>query len=197
MDMIHAVYLAEFLLGGPIREVSALVDNLDHPGDQVEDFTIVNYHFDSGYATINMWWGNGPGGVEISGTEGRILVFYENYGTGPFTKLESFTLVNAQGRQSFDPRTSGKEDPFVQIHRDFIAATRSGRDPVAPGEAGLQALQATLAAYASGATGHIMALPLSQENPLFQLGVAGLGDLDLWKNGPLFRRGVFGLHQRS
>ena len=196
MDMIHAVYLTEFLLGGPIREVRALVDNLDHPGDQVEDFTIVNYHFDSGYATINMWWGNGPGGVEISGTEGRILVFYENYGTGPFTKLESFTLVNSRGLQNFDPRKSDKEDPFVLIHRDFIAAILSGRDPVAPGEAGLQALQATLAAYASGATGHVMALPLGEEDPVFQRGVTGLSDLVLWKNGPLFRQGLFGLHQR-
>ena len=71
MDMIHAVYLAEHLMGGPIRAVSAVVDNLDHPAEQVEDFTIANYHFDGGYATVNMWWGKGPGGVEISGTEGR------------------------------------------------------------------------------------------------------------------------------
>jgi len=70
MDMIHAVYVAELLMGGPIRAVSAVVDNLDHPGEAVEDFTLVNYHFDSGYATVNMWRGGGPGGVEISGTGG-------------------------------------------------------------------------------------------------------------------------------
>ena len=75
MDMVHVIYLAEFFFGGPIRVTSAGVDNLDHPGEAVEDFTLVNYHFDSGYATVNMWWGQGAGGLEISGTEGRILVF--------------------------------------------------------------------------------------------------------------------------
>ena len=194
MDMIHAVYLTEFLLGEKIKAVTAVVDNLDHPGDQVEDFTIVNYHFDSGYATVNMWWGNGPGGVEISGTEGRIMIFYENYGTGPFTKLESFTLVNKDGRQSFDPRAVSAEDGFTQIHKNFAQAVRSGSDPVAPGESGLQALEATLAAYASAATGRVLSLPLSITDPLYLEGVTGIQKMDVWKDGPLYQRGVFGLH---
>jgi predicted dehydrogenase len=194
MDMIHAVYLAEFLLGGKIQDVNAVVDNLDHIGDQVEDFTIVNYHIDSSYATINMWWGNGPGGVEISGTEGRILVFYENYGTGPFTEMESFTLVNANGKSTFDPRTAQSEDPFVQVHKNFQTAIRTGCDPVAPGEAGLQALEATLAAYASGATGHVINLPLKTDDPIYRKGVAGIQDLDVLREGRLFQKGIFGLH---
>lgn len=193
MDMIHAVYLTEFLVGEKIKAVTAVVDNLDHDGEQVEDFTIVNYHFDSGYATINMWWGNGPGGVEISGTDGRILIFYENYGTGPFTILESFTLVNQSGRQSFDPRATPEEDGFVQIHKNFVQAIRSGGDPIAPGEAGLRALEATLAAYASGVTGRVLALPLSPSDPLYLDGVAGLKNLEIWKDGPLYKRNVFGL----
>lgn len=194
MDMIHAVYLAEFLLEGKIRAVNAVVDNLDHAGDQVEDFAIVNYHFESGYATINMWWGNGPGGLEISGTEGRILVFYENYGTGPFTQLENFTLVNADGKHTFDPRAGQNEDPFVKIHKNFQAAIRAGCDPIAPGEAGMQALEATLAAYASGATGHLLSLPLKADHPVYLKGVTGIQDLDIWKEGSLCRQEVFGLH---
>ena len=193
MDMIHAVYLTEFLMGEKIKAVSAVVDNLDHEGDQVEDFTIVNYHFDSGYATVNMWWGNGPGGVEISGTEGRIMIFYENYGTGPFTELESFTLVNQNGRQSFDPRATPQEDGFVQIHKDFVQAILNGRDPVAPGEAGQAALEATLAAYASGATAHMLNLPLKLSDPLYQEGLAGMRKMNLWREGPLYRHNVFGL----
>ena len=194
MDMIHAVYLAEYLMAGPIRAVSAVVDNLDHPGERVEDFTIMNAHFDAGYATINMWWGNGPGGVEISGTRGRILAFYENYGTGPFTKLERFIVVNEKGLREMDPR-AGKNDEgtFTSIHHDFIAAVRDGRDPAAPGEEGERALQATLAAYASGLSGRMIALPMPVGHPVYEKGVAGIADLGLAQDAPAYQRRVFGL----
>jgi predicted dehydrogenase len=199
MDMVHAIYLAEFFFASPIRATSAVVDNLDHPGEAVEDFTLVNYGFDSGYATVNMWWGEGPGGLEISGTEGRILVFYENYDTGPFTKLASFTLVNRAGRQEFHPRTqtptagSILQDHFVSIHADFAEAVRAGRDPIAPAEAGLRSLEAALAAYTSGAMGHVIGLPLSPDDPVYQRGVAGIRELPLWTESPAQRRGLFGL----
>jgi predicted dehydrogenase len=192
MDMIHAVYLAEHLMGAPMTAVNAVVDNLDHPGDQVEDFAIANYHFAHGYATVNMWWGSGPGGVEISGTEGRIMVFYENYGTGPFTKLASFTLVNGAGLQQFEARGSGSLDPFLAIHRDFASAVRIGRDPVAPAEAGLRALQATLATYTAGVGGATISLPLPPTHPVYRCGAGGLADKSLWSQPPL-RRGLFGV----
>lgn len=193
MDMVHAVYLAEFLMVAPIRAVSAVVDNLDHAGEAVEDFALVNYYFDSGYATVNLWWGGGPGGLEISGAEGRIMVFYQNYATGPFTRLESFTLVNRQGRQTFDPRGDRPMDNFARLHADFVEAIRAGRDPIAPAEAGLRSLEAVLAAYASAATGRAIPLPLSPDDPVHQRGVRGLRELDLWKSGPVVRHGVFGL----
>ncbi len=129
MDMIHAVYLAEHLMGGPIRAVSAVVDNLDHPAEQVEDFTIANYHFDGGYATVNMWWGKGPGGVEISGTEGRILIFYENYGTGPFTKPATFTLVNGGGVTQYPPRARRWRGPVCQHSQGFCGGRGRGPRP--------------------------------------------------------------------
>ena len=198
MDMVHAIYLAEYFLGGPIRAVSAVVDNLDHPGDAVEDFTLVDYAFDAGYATVNLWWGSGPGGLEIGGTRGRILVFYENYATGPFTRLAGFTLVNEKGRREFQPRSEWRTvDNFVRIHADFVEAIRTARDPIAPGEAGLRSLEAALAAYASGATGRVVMLPLSPDDPVFQRGVMGLSELRLWKAGPLVKRGVFGLQVAS
>lgn len=194
MDMVHVLYLAEFFMGGPIRAVTAIVDNLDHSGEAVEDFTLVNCHFDSGYATVQLWWGDGPSGLEIGGTRGRILVFYQNFGIGPFAALESFTLVNREGRQEYQPR-KGKpfSNNFVPLHADFGEAIRAGREPAAPAEAGQRALQAALAAYISGATDRTVPLPLAPDDPVYQRGVLGLRELPRWKDSPVVRRGLFGL----
>lgn len=198
MDMVHLVYLAEYFFDAPIRWANAVVDNLDHPGDSVEDFTIVNYAFDQGYATLNLWWGGGPGGLEISGTEGRILVFYKNYDTGPFTDLTSFTLVNRDGRQDLLPRTDNWIwDTFVDLHADFGEAVRTGRAPIAPAEAGLRTLAGALAAYASAATCQAVALPFAPGEPVYQRGVLGLAELAVADASPLRQRGILGLAPRE
>ena len=196
MDMIHAVYLVEYLQGAPITATSAIVDNLDHPGEGVEDFTLVQFLSDTSYATVNMWWGNGPGGLEISGSEGRIMVFYKDYGTGPFTQIDSFTLVNRDGPQTFEPR-SAQAQRSGSIHQDFTDAIREGRDPIAPAESGARSLSATLAAYASAATGRVVKLPFDPDHPVFLSGVSGIRHLDVWGDGPLARKSVFGLQPQS
>jgi predicted dehydrogenase len=194
MDMVHVVYVAEFFFGAPVRSASAVVDNLEHPGEAVEDFTLVHYGFDEGYATVNLWWGGGPGGLEISGSTGRLLAFYQNYDTGPFTTLESFTLVNAHGRQELRPRgAAALSDNFVRMHADFAQAIRAGRDPIAPAEAGLRTLEAVLAAYTSAAAGQVVALPFDRAHPVYRQGIQGLAELALWPDSPLVRRGLLGL----
>jgi predicted dehydrogenase len=194
MDMVHVIYLTEFFFNGPIRSVSAVVDNLEHPGEAVEDFALVQFGFDEGYATVNMWWGGGPGGLEISGSSGRIVAFYQNYDTGPFTTLESFTLVNAQGRQALTPRAEAVlSDNFVRLHADFAEAVREGRDPIAPAESGRRTLEAALGAYTSAALGQVVALPLDRAHPVYQRGIQGLAALPLWADSPLCRRSLFGL----
>jgi len=194
MDMMHAIYLAEFFVGGTIRHVSAVADNLDHDGEAVEDFTLATYYFDSGYATVNVWWGGGPGGVELSGTKGRIMIFYQNYGVGPFTPLESFTLVNQRGRKTYQPRGENyTPDNFARLHADFAEAVCAGREPVADGEAGLRALEAALGAYESAATGRVVSLPIAAGGAVYQSGVMGLQKMDVWRESPLFKHRVFGL----
>ena len=46
LDILHAVYLAVHFMGGPVRAVSATIDNFDRDGEQVEGFGIVHYHFE-------------------------------------------------------------------------------------------------------------------------------------------------------
>jgi predicted dehydrogenase len=195
MDMVHTVYVAEFLMDAPVREVSAAVDNLDHPGESVEDFSLVNLAFDNGYATINIWWGSGAGGLEVSGTDGRVMVFYDNFATGPFTTLDSVTLVNREGRQDLHPRREAPAYHNIDtVHADFAEAVRTGRDPVAPAEDGLRTLQAVLGAYTSAATGQVVALPFPEDHPVYQRGVYGLAELPGRADSPLRRRGLLGLN---
>lgn len=197
MDMVHVIYVAEFLMGEPIRTVSAVIDNLDHPNEAVEDFCLIHLYFDSGYVTINLAWGKGMGGVELSGTDGRMMILYENLGTGPFIALDSFTVINGRGTQMFHPRREA-DNPltFRLLHADFAEALRLNRPPIAPAEAGLRALTGALAAYESSALGRVVSLPLSPDDPVFQRGVLGLNDWQLPQDSPLVQRGLFGLGRR-
>lgn len=194
MDMLHVVYVAEFLFGQPIRAVSAVIDNLDHPGDAVEDFVLIHFYFDSGYATIHLAWGEGVGGAELSGTQGRILILYDEYGTGPFLPLASFVLKNRDGLKTLEPRQdTNLRLNFQLLHAQFAEAVRLDQPPVAPAAAGLRALEAVLAAYKSAALGTVIPLPLASDDPVFIRGALGLAELDVPAMSPLARRGLFGL----
>jgi len=50
-----------------------------------------------------------------------------------------------------------------------------------------------LSGYASAAMGRVVSLPLAKDGPVYQWGIGGLKELALWEEGPLRRRGVFGL----
>lgn len=194
MDMIHVLYLAEYFFGEPIRSVSAAVDNLSQPGGDVEDLALMRLAFSSGYANVNLGWGRGPGGIEVTGAEGRILCYYEDYATGPFTDLRELTMIGPDGTETRTPRSAPLSlETFVGIHDDFVTALREGREPVAGPESGMRALEAALGAYASGVTGQVIALPLDPKGPLHRLGLEGLSQLPAWDDSPVVRKRLFGL----
>ncbi|MCC7359203.1 MAG: Gfo/Idh/MocA family oxidoreductase [Anaerolineales bacterium] len=194
MDIVHALYLSEWFLDSPARAVSAVVDNLTHPGESVEDFTLVHLSGDQGYTTVQLWWGGGANGFEFSGSAGRILLFYQDYATGPFADIQSFTLVNSAGRQEFTPRGPRPEfENFIALHTDFAEAVRTGRDPLAPAETGRRTMEAVLAAYLSAATERVVRLPLPADSPLYLRGVAGLAEMAPAGDSPVHRAGILGL----
>jgi len=84
----------------------------------------------------------------------------------------------------------GKRQALVH---SLLLAVAAATLPIAPAEAGLRSIEAVLGAYASGATGRVVALPLSLDDPVFQRGVIGLRELPLWADGPVFKRNVFGV----
>lgn len=192
MDMIHVLYIAEFIAGQQAEAVTALADNLDLPGEPVEDLITVLLHFPRGHATVHLGWGKGPGGAQLAGTEGRAVLLYRDLGTGPFSEVETLQVVDGQGRREVRlDRQDAVRRAFVALHQDFVDALRQGRPPAADGAAGLHALELAMAAYASAARGRAVPLPLDPEDPVYQEGAAGLRQGPRWPGSPLVRRGLF------
>src|SRR5215211_2419899 len=194
MDMLHVVYLSNWFMGGPPRAVSAWVDKrLDGDGD-VEDIALVRYVYANGQALVNMAWGVGPGGIEIGGTRGRVVMTNTDFGTHPFVPAARLDVVAESGSRSWTPRDAVAYG-MAGIAGDFRDAVASGVDPVASGESGLRVLDAVLAAYVSGALAEEIPLPLPRNHPVYTKGSAGIADLDLPPTSPVLRRGLFGAGQ--
>jgi UDP-N-acetyl-2-amino-2-deoxyglucuronate dehydrogenase len=174
MDMLHAVYILSWLLGGqPFRSVSAAVDRrLDDRGP-VEDVALCRFHFDTGFGLINMAWGQGPGGIEVMGSEGRLLLFYRSFGTGPFEPPEQLHVFRGSERV---PVTLDLQPSLGMraILRDFVDSVEQSREPIAPGEQGCATLEAVVGAYASAARQENVTLPLDHTDPVYYRGISAL-----------------------
>jgi predicted dehydrogenase len=191
MDMLHVVYLANWFLGGPPLAVSAWVDKrLEGEGD-VEDIALVRYVYENGHALVNVAWGVGPGGAEIGGTRGRLVMTNKDFGTHPFVPAARLDVVSESGSRSWTP-----QDPVAYgmagIAANFRDAIAANLEPVASGESGLRVLDAVLGAYVSAALGAEVSLPLPRDHPVYTRGSAGIADLDLPPTSPVLRRGLFG-----
>ena len=187
MDMLHVVYLAHWFMGGPPRAVSAWVDKrLEGDGD-VEDIALVRYVYENGQALVNMAWGVGPGGVEIGGAAGRVVMTNKDFGTHPFVPAVRLDVVSESGTRSWTPREPVAYG-MAGIAADFRDAVAAKAEPMASGESGLRVLDAVLGAYVSAALGEEVALPLPPDHPVYTRGSAGIAELDLPATSPAFIR---------
>jgi predicted dehydrogenase len=192
MDMLHVVYLANWFMGGPPLAVSAWVDKrLEGEGD-VEDIALVRYVYEDGQALVNMAWGGGPGGVEVGGTQGRLVMTNTDFGTHPFVPAARLDVVSESGTRSWTPRDAVAYG-MAGIAADFRDAVAANAEPVASGESGLRVLDAVLGAYVSGALREEVTLPLPADHPVYRRGSGGIADLDLPDASPVRRRGLFGV----
>jgi predicted dehydrogenase len=191
MDMLHVVYVAEHLLGEPIERVSAWV-SASEDGAPVEELALCRFETAGKAALVNIGWGFGPGGIQMSGSRGRLIVRYEGDGTSPFFPPESLTVANADGDQHFEVGA-----PAVPTHQlalaAFARAVRERVEPDAGGEDGYRSLSAVLAAYASAITGRTITLPLSDDDPVFREGAAGLSELEASPTSLAVRLHMFGV----
>ncbi|RMG86785.1 MAG: hypothetical protein D6712_06840, partial [Chloroflexi bacterium] len=154
--------------------------------------------FPQGYAAIHMGWGEGVGGVDVSGSVGHIRMRYEKYQTSGFNRPAEIYSVRNWERQdhTLDNLPTHMENiarSFTQLWADFCDAIRNNREPIAAARAGVRALEVALSAYLSGVTGRVVSLPLPEYHPVYQKGVYGLAEVDVWSQSRTKRAGIFGL----
>lgn len=199
-DLIHGVYQAEALVGEPIRRVSAHVSS-PGPDWQVEDLATCVFETDHRVALVNIGWGFGPGGTSVTGSHGRIDVRYEDGGTPPWANLEHVRVTTASGTRevlgSAPQRRIGLGDfpshavAFASIARAFAESARGRGRPVATGADGLRALEATIGAYVSAATGRTVPIPLDRDSAPFRRGALGVPEVDSVDWSPLVGTRLF------
>jgi len=203
MDMIHAVYLAEWLAGEEAQQVMAFVDAPEYAHRQpvIEDLALLQIAFPSAYAVIHMAWGEGVGGADISGGDGQIRMRYKQYQSGGFNQPIELYSVDSNWNRS-DHAIANREahaeataDSFIALYADFRDAIRADREPIAPGAAGARALEIVLGAYASAVTGRVVSLPLDCDSPVYQKGIEGIAELDVWEESKTKAAGLFGLRK--
>lgn len=189
IDMLHLAYVAEALLAGPIVRASGYVDARE-PLAPVEDLAVCRFETAGGVALVNVGWGYGPGGIEVSGSAGRIAIRYQAGGT--FTPFSELLLTDREATRIVDVRPTATTTIALAI-AEFATAVVEGRAPIATGSDGLRSLEAIVAAYASAALDRTVRVPLDRADPLFQRGVTGLRGQDLPAGTRIGAKRIFGV----
>lgn len=196
MDMLHPLYVMSWLADAPVSEVSAMIRRTGEGPLPVDDLAMCHLRLGDVYASLNLGWGLGPGGISVGGTEGRLWLRYVNNGTTPFDRFHSaFTsdgmttqplevegvVANADSaHESEDERLAwafdgyNMQNSYLNLVSDIVEAVESGRQPRSTGEDGARAVDMVLACYASAARRRPVGLPLDSADPVYQEGVTAL-----------------------
>lgn len=203
MDMIHAVYLAEWFFCAPAEQVMAFVDAPTYAsrGPEVEDLALTQIAFPGGYAALHHGWGAGVGGVDLSGSEGCLRMRYRQGQTSGFNQASEIFSVRDWQRSdhqadNLESQAENIARSFTRLWSDFATAAREGTPLQASGEVGARALEVALGAYLSGVTGRVVRLPLERDHPVYRRGIAGLAQCEPWPHSRTLRSGIFGLRER-
>ena len=195
IDMVHALYVAEHLIGRPAQRVSAYVTgNEAHP--RVEATALCRLETDGPAALVNVGWGIGPGGVFVEGDCGSLEIRWRDGGTNPFSPLEWIEVRTSEGTRRLDLPAGLDLVPLViegigGVIDDFLHAVATGRAPAASGADGMHALELTLGAYMSAAIGRTVSLPLETTDPVYLRGVAAIPELGGPSWSPVLRQRLY------
>ena len=151
---IHNIDLLQWMLGGDVKTVQAMLDNYNHPYIEMED-----------YGSVQIRFGNGA----IGNVEGTTVVFPNNLeetltvlgekgtvkiGGLAVNKLEAWKFEDAieNEEEKMKRQLNGEVDSVygnghTPLFADFIDAVNQNRKPCISGEDGIEAVKIILKAY--------------------------------------------------
>lgn len=150
---IHNIDLLQWMLGGDVKKVNAMLDNFVHPYIEAEDYGSIQIRFGSGAignieGTVNVWPKNLEETLTILGEEGTVVIGGlavneiktwqfkdEKDSLDEVVKLTSNTIDNVYG------------NGHTPLFADFIDSVNNNRKPYIDGEDGKIAMSIILKAY--------------------------------------------------
>jgi len=167
---IHTIDLLQWFMG-PAIEVRAFTACLAHTRIEVEDAAVAAIRFKNGALGViegatSAWPGHAKK-IELCGDQGGVGTREDDLVTWTFAKPAKGDAALLARLGARDTGKGGAADPkaisFVGHQRqfeDFVAALRTGRDPMVDGAEGRKAVELILAIYRSARTGRTVRLPL-------------------------------------
>jgi predicted dehydrogenase len=170
MDIgVHAIYLAELFLPGPMESVVASMRFMDTGAD---DHAYCQMKAGgASTALINMTWGEGTARFEINGTTGYISYVYDEnmgYFGGP---VRSVRVGSATGPTTTHHVPPGRTQFTPELFDDLVDTISGVRDVYpAAGRHGRRTLEVAQAAYLSTEVNRFVDLPITNDSPLYTEG---------------------------
>jgi len=162
---IHSVDLLLWLMGSPVRSVSARTARLAHRGIEVEDTATACLEFENGAlgtiaSTTSMWPGHFRT-VTLAGTDGTAVLADNNLlfwrfrdeRPGDADVRERHRAIPGAGVGASDPAAGVTAEGHRAVFADFIAALDENRRPAIDGEEARKAVAIILAIYESARSG--------------------------------------------
>lgn len=194
---VHQCYLNRWFAGSDATRVSGIVDKLTREDDTVEDFGHMFYNFENGMLfELGVAWSFNVMRSEnmIYGKKGAILALdFMNPGPIQMTVWGKEEKVAISRDPEFMHMFGDIAYSFVGMLRDVVSDVMQDKRPRNPiyAEDGKKAMEMILGAYEAGVLRSEVKLPLRKSDPVYQKGTAGLCELDLPRDCPIFAKKMF------
>jgi predicted dehydrogenase len=174
MDIgVHAIYLAELFLPGPMESVAASMRFMDTGADDHAYCQMRAGH--NSTALINVTWGEGTAKFEINGTTGYISYVYDEnmgYFGGPVRSVRVCSVTGSTTSYHIPP---GRTQFTPELYEDLVDTVSGVRDVYpATGKNGRRTLEVAQAAYLSTDVNRFVDLPISNDSELYTEGTVEL-----------------------
>ncbi|MFB3827249.1 MAG: Gfo/Idh/MocA family protein [Bryobacteraceae bacterium] len=171
----HYIDLLQYL-AGPVRRVQARMNNLAHPGVELEDTLLAFVDYAGGaqgvvQASTALWPGTDIR-IEINGENGTAIMCGERMDTWKFRdERPEDAEIRQYGSAAAATGATGAADLGHQDHQavieDMVRAMESGGEPMIPLGSTLPALEWALAMYQSAKEGRAVELPVVDEGAVW------------------------------